>query len=281
MRSRTFEDARHLIALRRPAEALEKLKESFDAEDPLFWWVRGLALFALNRLDEALDAAKSGLRVDPESALLLDLTARCHSARGDLAAAEQAVLAALRVDAEDAEMLALYALIAAKAGQLEKAKKLVAQARRVDPENTSALRVEAAIAVSRGDDREALLRGQEMLALNPEDPHAHLLTGEVLHDRGDVDGAAEHLRTAVVNDPADPIAAEIARENLAWRHPLMWPLRPVQKFGPAKVWIAGIVLLLTVRATKNTTLMLTVGLVWLAYVLYSWVVPPLVRRLVR
>jgi tetratricopeptide (TPR) repeat protein len=281
MSARTFADARHLVALGRFAEALEKLGQSFDAEDSLFWWLRGVALFGLDRIDEALDAARSGLRVEPESALLLDLTALCHSSRGELIEAEEAVLAALRTDAEDAELLALYALIVAKAGQIEKARKLVAQARRVDPENTSALRVESAIAVSRGDDREALLRGQEMLALNPEDPHAHMLTGGVLHDRGDVDDAAEYLRSAVVNDPSDPIAAQVARENLAWRHPLMWPLRPVQKFGPAKVWIAGIVLLLIARSTKNTPVMLTVGIAWLVYCVYSWVVPPLVRRMVR
>jgi tetratricopeptide (TPR) repeat protein len=281
MSARTFTDARHLIALRRPDEALEKLAQSFDSEDPLYWWLRGLALFALDRVGEALDAAKNGLRIDPESPLLLDLVARCHSSRGELVAAEEAVLAALRTDAEDAELLALYALIVAKAGQIEKARKLIAQARRVDPENASALRIEAAIAVSRGDDREALLRGREMLALNPEDPHAHLLTGELLHDRGDVDEAAEYLRTAVVGDPRDSVAAEIARENLAWRHPLMWPLRPAQRFGSAKEWMAGVVLLLLARSTKNTTVMLTAGIAWLLYCVYSWVVPPIVRRLVR
>jgi tetratricopeptide (TPR) repeat protein len=281
MSSRAFLNARHLVALSRADEALVELAKDFDAEDAQHWWLRGLALFALDRAGEALDAAASGLRVDPESPLLLDLVARCYSSRGELVKAEEAVLAALRNDAEDGELLALYALIVAKAGQIDKARKLIAQARRVDPENASALRIEAAIAVSRGDDREALLRSREMLALNPEDPHAHLLVGEVLHDRGDVDGAAEHLRTAVVSDPRDSVAAELARANLAWRHPLMWPLRPVQRFGPAKVWIAGIVLLMVVRTTKNTPLMLTVGIAWLVYCVYSWVVPPLVRRLVR
>jgi tetratricopeptide (TPR) repeat protein len=273
--------ARHLIALGRPQDALAELSKSFDAEDPVDWWTRALALFDLDRVDEALDAAASGLAIDPESVLLLDLVARCQVRRGDLVAAEEAALAALRIDAEDADLLALYALIVAKAGQLEKAKKLIAQARRLDPESTSALRVEAAIAASRGDDRETLLRSREILAIDPEDRHAHLLMGGVLHDRGDVADASEHLRTAVVNDPRDADAAAIARENLAWRHPLMWPLRPVHRFGGARVWIAGIALLLLARATKNSTVILTVAIVWVLYCIYSWVVPPLVRRMVR
>ena len=150
--------ARHLIALGRSQEAIAELDKSFDSEDPVQWWVRALALFDLDRIDDALKATASGLSIDPESVLLLDVVARCQVRRGDLVAAEEAALAALRVDPEDADLLALYALIVAKAGQLEKAKKLVAQARRLDPESTSALRVEAAIASSRGDDRETLLR---------------------------------------------------------------------------------------------------------------------------
>jgi tetratricopeptide (TPR) repeat protein len=273
--------AQHLLALGRPEEALAELGKSFDSEDPVQWWLRGLTLLELDRVDEALSAAESGLRIAPELPLLLDLLARCHVRRGDLPAAEEAALAALREDPEDADLLALYALIVAKAGQLEKARKLIAQARRIDPENPGPVRIEAAIAVARGEDREALLRSRELLSINPEDAHAHALTGELLHDRGDVHGAAEFLRTAVVTDPTDAEAAALARENLAWRHPLMWPLRPVQRFGSAKVWMAGIVLLLLARATKDRTVMLTAGVAWLVYCVYSWIVPPLVRRMVR
>lgn len=273
--------AQHLIALRRPQDALTELDQDFDSESPYHWWLRALALFGASRVDDALNAAASGLRIDPEYALLLDVVARCHVTRGDLVKAEEAVLAALREDAEDADLLALYARIVAQAGQLEKARKLIAQARRIDPENVTALRVEAALAVARGDDREALLRSREMLALDPEDAHAHRLTGEVLHGRGDVHAAADFLRAAVVNDPRDPGAADVARENLAWRHALMWPLRPLHKFGAAKVWIAGIALLLLARSTGSSRVTLAAGVLWISYCIYSWVVPAIVRRLVR
>lgn len=275
------ERAQHLIALGRSEEALAELARSFDADDPLEWWLRGLALLSLERSENALDAVASGLRLDPESPLLLDLAARCHFHRGDLIAAERAALAALRADAEDADLLALYALIVATAGQLEKAKKLIAEARRVDPENESALGVEAALAVSRGDDREGLLRSRELLAINPEHATAHALTGNLLYNRGDVDDATEHLRTAVVSEPSDADWAEIARLNLLWRHPLMWPLRPLQRFGIAPVWIAAIVVIFLTRLTRNDTITLIVVFAWIAYCVYSWIVPPIVRRLVR
>lgn len=275
------ERALHLIALSRPKEALVELDKSFDPESARDWWVRALALFGASRLEESLQAVGSGLKVNPDYKLLFDVAARVHFHRGDLARAEEAVLAGLRIETEDADMLALYARIVAKAGQVDKAKKLIAEARRVDPENTTAMHVEAAIATSSGDDIEALSISREILAIDPENTYAHLVAGQTLHDRGDVHEAAEHLRTAVVNNPNDSRAAEIARENLAWRHPLMWPLRPVHKFGAAKVWVVGIVLLLLARSTQNSTVMVTVGLTWLAYVLYSWVVPPIVRQMVK
>jgi tetratricopeptide (TPR) repeat protein len=281
MTSRGFTNAQHLLSLGRVSEALAELDKDFDSEDPMFWWLRALALYYSGGIDDAMAAVRSGLRVDPDSSLLLELLAQCHLSRHDLAAAEEAVLAALRVDAEDADLFALYAQIVAAAGQTEKARKLIAQARRIDPEHAGAVRVEAALAASRFDHHETLLRGRELLSIDPEDSRAHLLTGEVLHNRGDVDDAAEYLRTAVVSDPTDELAAEIARENLIWRHPLMWPLLPAKKFGAAKVWIAGIVVLLLARTMRNNTITLTLACVWIAYCVYSWVVPPIVRRLVR
>jgi tetratricopeptide (TPR) repeat protein len=281
MTSRGFTNAQHLLSLGRVSEALAELDRDFDSEDPMCWWLRALALYYSGRVDDAMAAVQSGLRVDPDSSLLLELLAQCHLSRHDLAAAEEAVLAALRLDAEDADLFALYAQIVAAAGQTEKAQKLLAQARRLDPGHAGTVRVEAALAASRFDHDETLLRGRELLSIDPEDSRAHLLTGEVLHHRGDVDDAAEYLRTAVVSDPTDELAAEVARENLVWRHPLMWPLLPAKKFGPAKVWIAGILVLLLARTMRNNAITLTLAWVWIAYCVYSWVVPRIVRRLVR
>ena len=276
----TFQTAMHLVSLERYEEALEKLAESFDVEDPWHWWARGTALLELDRIDEAIEAAKSGLSADAEAPELLALLARCRMRQDDLVAAEEAILGALRLDAEDADNLALYALIVAKAGQIDKARKLLARAKAIDPENTRTLRVETALAMASGNDREALLRSRELLRIDPEDAHAHSMAGAVLHDRGDVDDAAPHFRSAVVERPSDHDVAEIARENLYWRNPFMWPLRPLKRFGMGPVWIAGVVLMFAARAAGNEIGAAAV-ILWVAYCVYSWVVPPLVRRLWR
>jgi tetratricopeptide (TPR) repeat protein len=277
----SFDAALQLVQLKRPAEALEKLGESFDPEDPWDWWLRGLALYGLDRNAEAIEAAEQGLALDPESITLLALLARCRLDEGDLPRAEEAVLAALRLDAEDVDHLALYAHIVATAGQFDKARKLIERARQIDPENTAALRMQSTLAVARGDEREALLRSRELLTINPEDVHAHRIAGAVLHDRGNVDDAAEHLRSAVVIDPQQHDVAGLARENLLWRNPFMWPLRPLQRFGLAPIWIGAVAVMFAARMFASNTVKLVIALVWLTYCVYSWVVPPLVRRWLR
>jgi tetratricopeptide (TPR) repeat protein len=276
----TFDMAMHLVSLGRSEEALRKLGESFDPEDPWQWWLRGVALLDLERVDEAIDAVGQGLNLEPEAAALLALLARCRLLQDDLVEAEQAVLAALRADAEDADNLALYARIVAGAGQLEKARKLVARARQLDPENENVVRMQSVLAIARGDEREALLHSRELLAIDPENVYAHRIAGAVLHDRGDVDAAAGHFRTAVVSDPAERETVEMAHENLLWRNPFMWPLRPVQRFGIAPVWIAGVATMYGARLVSRTAAGI-VAVLWLTYCVYSWVVPSLVRRHLR
>lgn len=275
-----FFAAQHLIALDRPKEALRKLAEDFDPEDPWDWWLRALALLQLDSYDEAIEAAQRGLALDPESTPLLAVLARVRLQQDDLAAAEEAILAALRVDPEEADNLAIYALVVAKDGQIEKARKLIAWARQIDPQNEQALRVQSVVALAAGDDREALLRSRELLAINPEDVSAHRIAGAVLHDGGSVGDAAPHFRSAVVLDPAERELGEAARENLLWRHPLMWPLRPVQRFGIGPIWIAGVAILYLSRLGPPWVTYTATG-TWLAYCVYSWVVPPLLRRRLR
>lgn len=275
-----FLAAQHLVSLGRPQLALDKLAEAFAPDDPLFWWLRGVALFDLDRTSEALASARDGLQLDPESTLLLSLATRCHIALGELSAAEQTALAALRLDPDDPDLLAQYALIAARAGQPEKAAKLIARARRIDPEHAGALRIDAALAMARGDAREALLRSRELLAIDPEDPHAHALAGGVLQERGDLDAASAHLRHAVLYDPSDNDYADAARQNLALTHWAMWPLRPIQRFGAAPVWLTGVALVYgsTYIGPRVST---TVVISWIVYCVYTWVVPPLVERRIR
>jgi len=78
--------------------------------------------------------------------------------------------------------------------------------------------------------------------------------------------------------PGDDDRADAAREARFASHPLMRPLRPMRRFGAFRVWIAAMVILYGLRATGNRVAAGLFGFVYLAYCLYGWIIPPLVRR---
>jgi hypothetical protein len=65
------------------------------------------------------------------------------------------------------------------------------------------------------------------------------------------------------------------------KHPLMLPIRPFVRFGPLKTWVAAIVVIYALRLTGLPVLSAAVAVVWVLLCIYSWVVPPLVRRWMR
>jgi hypothetical protein len=137
------------------------------------------------------------------------------------------------------------------------------------------------VAYARGDDRTAQRISQEFVAAYPENPAAHALLGGISAARGQVGAAYAGFRQAAATAPAEHSFAESALELKAAQHPLMWPLRPVLRFGVLKVWLAAIVLIFGLRAIGLAPLGAVLGLCWLVYCVYSWVVPPLVRRWVK
>jgi hypothetical protein len=62
------------------------------------------------------------------------------------------------------------------------------------------------------------------------------------------------------------------------RHPLMLPIRPILRFGPLTTWLIAVALIFGLRAVGLPSLAFIAAIAWLAFCLYSWVVPPLLRR---
>jgi len=271
--------ARHYLDIEQPRRALEVLDgREHDVGDPEYWRLRATALIAVDGYREAIDAAARGLDLDPSDVGLLLVSALAHRGVGDLAAAERALLAALRIDPEEPALLSQYALLVAHAGQLEKAHRLLDEAERLDPLASHVVHARGVIAYLSGDDDAAARHADTVLVDDPEEPGAHLLRGSVLSERGSARAARRHFETAARLDPGDAEIARVARASRWATHPLLWPLLPIQRFGPAKVWLAFIALIGLTTAAGIAWLQGVVLLTYLVFVVYSWTVPPLLRR---
>jgi hypothetical protein len=61
----------------------------------------------------------------------------------------------------------------------------------------------------------------------------------------------------------------------------MLPVRPFIRFGPLKTWLAALVVIYGLRLAGLPILAVAAGLIWALLCVYSWVVPPLLRRWMR
>ena len=272
--------AQHYLQIGRPDAVLETLaRAGGDAVESAYaWGLRASALLDLERYAEALESAQAGLRIDPDDTWVLALGARAAAERGDLAEAERLLLAALRLDPEDAELLAQYALLLVRGGQSGKAAAVLARAERLDPEDATVARAQALLAFLSGDDRGARRHGERILADDPGDPVGHAVLGATASSRGAAGVATRHFDETARYDVTDRWAVDAAREARIQAHWLLWPMRVVNRFGPAVLWIVGIGGGFALDALGLSLL----GLIWiLTYVLlavYSWTVAPLARR---
>jgi tetratricopeptide (TPR) repeat protein len=272
--------AAHYLEINQAARALDALEKSgIDLDDPYGWQLRAQALIDLERFVEAARAAEEGLAVDADSISLLDLLSIARAELGELEDAETAILEALRLEPQHPVLLCRYALLLARGGELAKAGKVLAEAERVDPDDEAVIRTRITLAYLRGDDKAAERESKRVLAeFDPEDPVGHTMLGLRAATRGNPWQASRHFDTAARADLSDEAAIRLARQGRIETHPLLWPMVPIERFGPAKLWIGAVAVLLALRAAGQDTLTIAASVTWVAYCLYTWTVPPLVRR---
>ncbi|WP_127502124.1 tetratricopeptide repeat protein [Actinoplanes solisilvae] len=272
--------AQALLATGRAEQALTELSTltANEVTSPYAMQLRCAALSRLDRWAEVGDAARAGLAASgPDPDLLLWLGRAEHEAGRD-EAAERVLLDGLALAPHDVDLLCAYADLCLAHGQLDKAAKLVELAAARAPQAPVVYATRIQIAHARGDHREAQRISREFVGVHPENPAAHALLGGTSAARGQVDAAYEGFRQAAAARPTERAFAESAMELRVARHPLMLPLRPILRFGAIKTWLVAVALILLLRTAGLPVLAGLLGFAWLAYCVYSWVVPPLVRR---
>lgn len=273
---RQVELARHYSSIGQFARVLETLDGTEAFDDPEAWSLRAHALYQLDRYREGAQMARRGLELDPEDPGLLDVLALNLMELGDLAGAERALLTALDGWPENATLLCHYAFACAHHGQGAKAEKLLERAARLEPESVDVLRARAQVAYLSGDERRTKRYADELLAVEPEDRVGHALRGNLLVE-GNVYAALRHHEEAVRLDPSDRELASVVRHNRTLTHWLQWPLYPVQRFGPLKVWVAFVALFAVTLVLDLSYVSAALLIVYLFMVVYSWTLAPVAR----
>lgn len=268
--------AHHYAQIGQPQRVLTTLEQIESLETIDAWVLRSAALYDLERYREGAEAARRGLALEPEHVGLLDVLGINLIEAGDLEGAERALLAALDAWPDDPDLLCHYALACARAGQDRKAVKLVERAAELEPDSVDVLRVRAQVAHLAGDPK-AQAYAEELLVREPEDRGGHILRANAFVERNDIRSAVRHFEEAARLDPSDREIAYVTRHNRALTHWSQLPIYPILRFGPLRVWVAWIAIVVVTTASGQTWLLAILVPVYLFMVVCSWTLAPLTR----
>lgn len=269
--------ARSELARGRSELALNHLRGvgSEALEDEQFWVISGRAHYNMDQNQQAVDAVERGLSKFPNSVALLTILGDA-TMRSDQARSERSYLAALAIAPNDPTLLSRYATLCAIDGQFDKARQLLQKASSHAPASPPVLRATAVLAHYEGDDATLHATIERIRADDPLDPFPDLILSEHDGEVGRITSVGSRFRRVASNDPQG--YASLGRAARYLNHPLMAPVRWGSRIGSARLYIGFLALLFLSRATDQTRLFSIIAVPYLIWVVYSWVVPPLLRR---
>lgn len=197
--------------------------------------------------------------------------------------AERVIIELLREYPEEAAYYGRYADLMLCTLNLSKARRLAAEGLKYESENIeclSALSICDFIDGGSGQMSEAL---QQMLVRHPESTRTLLLVVVALQQRGDSQGAKRIAQELVRANPDNPALVDMAYQLKAATHWSMLPLWPIQRWGWAASFGIWIFVVVGTRAISAASKILGQAFLILAllYVVYSWIWPPVLRRIMK
>lgn len=214
-----------------------------------------------------------------EARHLLALIARDQNRPAE---AESLLLSLLQEQPANAGLIGEYASLMLRSGHLDKARKLAARSLQIDPENLRGLIAAAlidAVAERRPDQQEALAT---LLREHPEERATALVLINALVAEQRLEQAQALAESLVRADPRDSDVIDMVRELRYARHWSLRPLWPLQRYGWGGVMVLWLLMAVGMRALRGVVpapILGAVALLYLAYCLYSWIWPSLLRRM--
>jgi predicted Zn-dependent protease len=276
------EQAFYFIERRRLPDARRILKDGLAQypQDPDLLFHSAQVEWLDGDIAGAEATVRQALVVDPEHAPARQLLASLLIERDEFADAELLLIGLLRDYPEHADFYGRYARLMLRTLHLEKAEQLAREGLRYDPQNDECLLAIALCETARSGARPnaALTR---LLGAHPESLSSVHALVVALVDAGRIDEAHRIAQGAMRADPANEDLVSLVRELRIQNHWSMKPLWPLQKWGwgASAVMYGGAFIIGRTLAKAAPEWVLPFSICWLVYAVYSWVWPPLIRRI--
>jgi tetratricopeptide (TPR) repeat protein len=174
----------------------------------------GVVLGAQGKVDEAIEAYRKAVAVQPDVALRYENMGRfCHM-NGRLEAAREAFERALEIEPKRLNSLTLLGFVHQQAGRPDKAIEYFRRAVKVDPKHAAALAGIAEAHMAAGRQEQAVASAREFVAAAPDAGMAYYTLARALTGLGEYEEALTVVRRAAGGVPAWQIRYFVADVNV-------------------------------------------------------------------
>jgi tetratricopeptide (TPR) repeat protein len=278
--------AHALIDRRRFALARQRLSGALQAhpEHTELLYLLAFVDYSEKRTSDADRTVSSVLAKAPEHYGARTLRAAIYEDQKRYPEAEATWIDLLRDYPESADCYAGYADLMLRTLHLDKARRLTQEGLRLTPEHRRCLFIACLIQVIQG--RSLTKEGehlQQLLREHPEKESTLLTLVIALEQRGDGRAALRVSQQLLAMHPGEQRFVELVRTLKRNTHWSMLPLYPMLRWGwggAAAVTVIGIFGVRIAGHTLPNGVALIIVYGWLAYVIYSWVWPGILKKLI-
>jgi predicted Zn-dependent protease len=272
-----------LIEVGRTQEARKVLGRAMQEapEDPSNLYFAGAIAFEEDKVAEAREAVEQLLARAPDHHRGRELLVRVMIEEKRYVEAERLVIDLLREDPDDADLYATYAYVMMLTLHVDKSRALVDEALRLEPANPLAQVLDVLLRLAKGSAGGAMPRLAEMIGQSPEAAHVAWTAALVLSEQGRTTEALEIARSILRAQPNDEDVVDFVITLKQVSHWSSWPLRPLHRYGwaaSAVIWAVIVIGLNAARAFLPLRIALPLAIFAIAYMIYSWVQPPLLKK---
>ncbi len=221
---------------------------------------------------------------DPQNEDARFLLASVYKELQSYSDAELLIIELIRDNPDSSRYYTLYANVMLETLHIDKADRLAREAIRLDPDDMSAQIVYVICEVVNNNKPEYQQRLFELVRSYPEAQASAAMILIVLYEQKKYSEALRIAQELLRGDPQNEMVVNMIKELRVLTHWTMLPLFPSLKYGwhaSAVLWFVAIIAfqLSSHFSSQMATLALVYG--WLAYVLYSWIYPPFLRKVLN
>ncbi len=219
--------ARHHLDTGNPQRALEVISQldagELQGTESEAYEIAADAHHRLGNDPAANDWVMRSLAADPSNVDAMRTGAWVASSLGDRRRVAELMDRALAIAPHHPLVLVDCTMLLTDEGRLTEAAGFLERARTVAPDSQPVLLAGMTLAAARNDVAEASVLARRVLADDPENLHALAVDADLAELRGDSTTAAARARKVASLRLGDEKVASLAREAMAWNHPVVRP----------------------------------------------------------